>query len=365
MCARHCRLEREVGALPVMSFPPHQRACSPDAILTRAGTRPLRAHFGRDVLRPALVRAGLGDRRFDEGRARLENYTAGSRPTRGREPERRRSSGSPPAQDWSWLPTRTRRRLAPDERPAASGRDLAAYLEEALMMMNERRDPDPAVKVRADARKLEKYADEEGNYPAGTTVRRGPGPSRMVNIRLTDEQYQQLEQVARDRHLPLPTMARAWLLAHSGANGRPPERHLPFRRCCQEERHHFPEEPPRAETGTPPAGRCARGQLPPLLPVLQSAHPPEDHRSLTVHIQGNDCGTDATVVRRCATAHNGGSSTGSSCDVMKNGLAGDVRTPCDASGTPRARPWLLRRHASLPAVRAAQLRRAILVGGEK
>lgn len=31
--------------------------------LTRTGRHPLRANFGRDVLRPALVRAGLGDRR--------------------------------------------------------------------------------------------------------------------------------------------------------------------------------------------------------------------------------------------------------------------------------------------------------------
>ena len=31
--------------------------------LTRTGSHPLRANFGRDVLRPALVRAGLGDRR--------------------------------------------------------------------------------------------------------------------------------------------------------------------------------------------------------------------------------------------------------------------------------------------------------------
>jgi hypothetical protein len=82
--------------------------------------------------------------------------------------------------------------------------------------MSKRLDPDTAVEVRADARKLEKYADDEGNYPAGTTVRRGQGRSRMFNVRLTDEQYQQLEQVARERHLPLSTMARAWLLDRLG-----------------------------------------------------------------------------------------------------------------------------------------------------
>lgn len=82
--------------------------------------------------------------------------------------------------------------------------------------MSKRLDPDTAAKVRADARTLENNADDQGNYPQGTTVRRGQGPSRMFNIRLTDEQYQQLEQAARDRHLPLSTMARAWLLDRLG-----------------------------------------------------------------------------------------------------------------------------------------------------
>lgn len=82
--------------------------------------------------------------------------------------------------------------------------------------MSKRLDPDTAAKVRADARKLEKRADAEGRYPVGTTVRRAQAPSRMFNIRLTDEQYQQLEQAARDRHLPLSTMARAWLLDRLG-----------------------------------------------------------------------------------------------------------------------------------------------------
>ena len=78
--------------------------------------------------------------------------------------------------------------------------------------MSKRLDPDTAAKVRADARKLEQFADVDGSYPAGTAVRRGQGPSRMFNVRLTDEQYRQLEQAARERHLPLSTMARAWLL---------------------------------------------------------------------------------------------------------------------------------------------------------
>ena len=85
--------------------------------------------------------------------------------------------------------------------------------------MSKRLDPGTADEVRADARRLEKYADDEANYPPGTAVRRGP--SRMFNVRLTDEQYQQLEQAARERHLPVSTMARAWLLDRLGDERHP------------------------------------------------------------------------------------------------------------------------------------------------
>ncbi len=78
--------------------------------------------------------------------------------------------------------------------------------------MSKRLDAGTAAKLRADARDLEKHADAKGEYPAGTAVRRGQGPSRMFNLRLTDDQYQQLEEVARAKHLPVSTMARAWLL---------------------------------------------------------------------------------------------------------------------------------------------------------
>ncbi len=78
--------------------------------------------------------------------------------------------------------------------------------------MSKRLNAGTAEKARADARDLEKSADEQGEYPPGTAVRRGQGPSRMFNVRLTDEQYQQLERVAKAKHLPVSTMARAWLL---------------------------------------------------------------------------------------------------------------------------------------------------------
>jgi hypothetical protein len=34
----------------------------------------------------------------------------------------------------------------------------------------------------------------------------------MFNLRLTDEQFSELQDLARERHLPMSTMARSWLL---------------------------------------------------------------------------------------------------------------------------------------------------------
>jgi len=34
----------------------------------------------------------------------------------------------------------------------------------------------------------------------------------MFNLRLSDEQFGALQQIANARHLPMSTMARAWLL---------------------------------------------------------------------------------------------------------------------------------------------------------
>jgi len=34
----------------------------------------------------------------------------------------------------------------------------------------------------------------------------------MFNVRLTEEQFTQLQELARAKHLPVSTMARAWLL---------------------------------------------------------------------------------------------------------------------------------------------------------
>jgi hypothetical protein len=66
--------------------------------------------------------------------------------------------------------------------------------------------------ARAEARALEKQADSSEPYPVGTTVTRPNRPSRMFNVRLTDEQFSELQELARAKHLPVSTMARAWLL---------------------------------------------------------------------------------------------------------------------------------------------------------
>ena len=78
--------------------------------------------------------------------------------------------------------------------------------------MTKRLDQETARAVRADARRLEAEAESTGPYPEGTTVARPNRPSRMFNLRLTDEQLSELHALASERHLPTSTMARSWLL---------------------------------------------------------------------------------------------------------------------------------------------------------
>lgn len=67
--------------------------------------------------------------------------------------------------------------------------------------------------TRAEARGLEAVAASEEPYPADTTVSRpNQTTSRMFNLRLTDEQFAAIQDLAAQRHLPMSTMARAWLL---------------------------------------------------------------------------------------------------------------------------------------------------------
>jgi aryl-alcohol dehydrogenase-like predicted oxidoreductase len=73
-------------------------------------------------------------------------------------------------------------------------------------------DPATARAARQDARRLEKQAARTEPYPESTTVSRANQPSRMFNVRLTEEQFAAIQDLAAERHLPMSTMARAWLL---------------------------------------------------------------------------------------------------------------------------------------------------------
>lgn len=73
-------------------------------------------------------------------------------------------------------------------------------------------DDQTAETQRADARALEAYADSDEPYPADVQISRPNRASRMFNLRLSDEQYNEITTLARQRHLPASTMARSWLL---------------------------------------------------------------------------------------------------------------------------------------------------------
>lgn len=66
--------------------------------------------------------------------------------------------------------------------------------------------------ARSSRRRLEQHADSTEPYPADTVIGRPNASSRMFNVRLSEEQYETLQELARKRHLPMSTMARAWLL---------------------------------------------------------------------------------------------------------------------------------------------------------
>lgn len=78
--------------------------------------------------------------------------------------------------------------------------------------MAKKLDRGMAAAAREDARRLEEHADSTETYPAETVVSRPNAPSRMFNVRLSEDQYEALQELARRRHLPMSTMARAWLL---------------------------------------------------------------------------------------------------------------------------------------------------------
>lgn len=78
--------------------------------------------------------------------------------------------------------------------------------------MTKKLDHQTLVALREDARRLEQKAHSEEGYPPGTKISRPNAPSRMFNLRVSRDQYEALQAIAREKHLPISTMARAWLL---------------------------------------------------------------------------------------------------------------------------------------------------------
>lgn len=78
--------------------------------------------------------------------------------------------------------------------------------------MTKKLDDNAAAVLREDARRLEQHANSGEPYPEGTVITRSNAPSRMFNVRLSEEQFGALQQIANAKHLPMSTMARAWLL---------------------------------------------------------------------------------------------------------------------------------------------------------
>jgi hypothetical protein len=78
--------------------------------------------------------------------------------------------------------------------------------------MAKKLDPHEAGAVREDVRRLEAEADSGEPYPEGTVISRPNQASRMFNVRLSEEQFAAIQAAAERQHLPMSTMARAWLL---------------------------------------------------------------------------------------------------------------------------------------------------------
>lgn len=78
--------------------------------------------------------------------------------------------------------------------------------------MTKRLDEATEQVARAEARALEVESESTDAYPPTTRITWPNRPSRMFNVRLSDEQYTELQMLAREHHLPMSTMARSWLL---------------------------------------------------------------------------------------------------------------------------------------------------------
>ena len=73
-------------------------------------------------------------------------------------------------------------------------------------------DPQLAAALHAESIEMEKDADSMEPFPPGTRITMPNQASRIFNLRLTEEQFADLQAMAEMKHLPVSTMARAWLL---------------------------------------------------------------------------------------------------------------------------------------------------------
>jgi len=78
--------------------------------------------------------------------------------------------------------------------------------------MAKKLDPRMERAARDEARRLEAEAASGEPYPEGVIIKRPNHASRMFNVRLSEEQFTEIQNLAERRHLPMSTMARAWLL---------------------------------------------------------------------------------------------------------------------------------------------------------
>ena len=84
-------------------------------------------------------------------------------------------------------------------------------------------DPATARAAREDARRLEKQVARTEPYPESTAVSRANQPSRMLNLRLTEDQFSAIQELApNDTYRCRPWRARG-CSTESIASSTPPE----------------------------------------------------------------------------------------------------------------------------------------------
>lgn len=67
-------------------------------------------------------------------------------------------------------------------------------------------DRDLAARLRAESEET-----RTDDYPHGTTAKR-PNRSKVYSVRLSADEQERVERVARQKHLPASTLVRSWIL---------------------------------------------------------------------------------------------------------------------------------------------------------